>query len=48
MVCSKCGKSQDQGAVEGKRHRRCGGVKGADLKGKRLKLPKGNRGLWTK
>lgn len=46
MICSKCGKEQQHGAVKGKRHRRCGGKPAAPLKLKSKKLPLGDRGMW--
>lgn len=43
--CTKCG-HESHGAVVEKRHRRCGGRKGAPLRDKADKLPSADRGVW--
>jgi hypothetical protein len=44
-VCNKCERVANS-AIAGKPHRRCGGEKGAKLRGPTTRLPNADKGEW--
>jgi len=44
-ICNKCG-AHAPSAIAGKAHRRCGGQKGAPLRGPGNRLPGNEKGEW--